>query len=194
MDDFETFTLVRPATHHSSKNNRNRSATTSSGNQPNTRNASRTVINPLQPVLEGRAKDVTTYNSSTVIYAQHPEVLTTFLAHDVNVLSHNSMALRVACKMGAIETARRLLEAGCDPSANNNEALIWAAENGYDDVVLLLMRQYNTDPSANKNAALRLATLYKHSEVIDVLRSDVRVSGLSVDQDPDTLRARELIY
>src|SRR3990170_5320587 len=143
---------------------------------------------PLGKALKGipiTGKNLNINQNELISYGQNIKVLEGLLRDkSVNPASRDSMSLRVAAKMGMLESVKMLIATGCDPSANHNEAIIWAAENGYDDVVLFLMRQYNTDPSDQNNKALELAKQYDHNKIIEVLTSDSRVSGIGYEKDP----------
>jgi len=132
------------------------------------------VLMGFTPEVDDRSGGVN--ENELISYGQNPKVLKSLLSNpSVNPLARNSMSLRVASKMGMLQSVKMLLNAGCDPSSNNNEAIIWAAENGYDEIVLLLIRQYNTDPSDQDNKAYILASKYKHLRVLEVLLADTRV-------------------
>ena len=61
-----------------------------------------------------------------------------------------------------------------DPSANNNYAIGWAAENGQLELVKYLMslpKSYGIDPSAGNNGAIRWAAENGHLDVVKYLMS-----------------------
>lgn len=112
-----------------------------------------------------------------ITFAQSPRVFRNLVDKKASVLTDDSIGLRLAAKVGNLAAVKLFTEAGANPAANNNEAIYWAAENGYDDIVSYLMQQPNTNPSAVNNRALAVAKKYKHKYVIEVLESDCRVTG-----------------
>ena len=61
-----------------------------------------------------------------------------------------------------------LVENGADVTANDNEAVEWAIENGYLDIVKFLV-EHGADITANIGEAARLASIYGHDEVVEYL-------------------------
>ena len=72
-----------------------------------------------------------------------------------------------ACINGKIDIVKQLLPQ-VDSSAQDNYAIRWAAENGYKDIVELLLRDSRVDPSANDNEAIRLATCNVHKDIVEL--------------------------
>lgn len=68
-----------------------------------------------------------------------------------------------------------LLDKRVNPSANNNEALIWAIQNGELEIVKLLLIHKRIDPSLNNNAVIREAITYIRPEIVKLLLSDPKV-------------------
>ena len=66
-----------------------------------------------------------------------------------------------------VDVIKRLIKEGADPRVCDNEALIWAAENGHTEVVRLLIPV--SDPKACDNEAPRWATEYEHTEVVKAM-------------------------
>ena len=62
-----------------------------------------------------------------------------------------------------------------DVSANNNYAIRYAAENGYADIVKLLLKDKRVDPAAGYNYAIRYAAANDHYDVVKLLLKDKRV-------------------
>jgi len=187
--DLETFDIEKPK-----KTQQTRQKVAGKTQKLETSHVSRDLDNVMRGILP-KSKKLGDNENELVVYGQNPSVLKSLLAdNQVNPSARDSMALRVACKMGIIESVKMLIDAGCDPAAHDNEAIIWAAENGYDDIVELLILQYNTDPSAQKNKARAFAEKYKHDRVLKVLMRDARVSGFQGDSDTDTQMALSLIY
>ena len=73
-----------------------------------------------------------------------------------------------ACRNGNINIVKQLLSQ-VDPSANDNEAIKWAARMGRQDVVKLLLKDSRVDPSARDNYAIRWAAQNGHKEVVELL-------------------------
>jgi ankyrin repeat protein len=71
-----------------------------------------------------------------------------------------------------------LIEAGYDPSADNNFSIISASKAGYTNIVQLLMTDPRVDPSADNNAASIFALQRRHFEVIILLLKDPRVDPI----------------
>ena len=92
-----------------------------------------------------------------------------------------------ACKTGRIETVKRLIEEeGVDPSAHNNDAVIWAAWNGHIKVVKYLCSlpiEKGVDPSAMDNLAVRGAAQDGHLDVVKYLCSLSSVDPSAWDND-----------
>lgn len=62
-----------------------------------------------------------------------------------------------------------------DPSAKDNEAIRWAARDGYLEIVKVLLADKRVDPSAKTNSAIRWAAENGHLEVVKILIQDPRV-------------------
>ena len=206
-DDFEVFSLVRPDTTAKSRPPQASSKPKSNLQAQKSRPSSKKVKAPAKPaypvsinrdmqnVLDANPEYIKHFTSDLMSYAVHPATLDLLVSKpEIDPLARNSMALRVACKMGILSSVEKLIDAGSDPAANNNEAIIWASENGYDDIVELLLQQYNVDPSVDSNRAYKLALKYKHTEVQKVLSRDARVSGQTHGTDADSEKAYQLIY
>jgi len=146
-------------------------------------------VSGISRVLSGvPVRYMRTGDDILVTYAVNPDQLKSMVGN-FDFTTRDSMVLRVAAKCGIYKSVVIANEAGADPSAKNNQAIQFAAENGYDDIVSYLMKQPNTNPADNNNEALRLAKKYKHERVIQVLESDSRVSPNTVPDD-----ALSLIY
>jgi len=68
-----------------------------------------------------------------------------------------------------------LKEEGVDPSADDNYAIRWAAQNGHLEVVKLLLKDKRVDPGAVDNAAIQWASRDGHLEIVKLLLEDKRV-------------------
>ena len=90
-----------------------------------------------------------------------------------------------ACDKGDSELVEMLLQDGTgrvNPSANTNEAIRIASENGHHLVVDRLLQDSRVNPSADANYAIRYASCYGHHLVADRLLQDGRVDP-SVDDN-----------
>lgn len=112
-----------------------------------------------------------------ITFGQTPSVFRKLISQGASALTDDSIGLRLAAKVGNLTAVKLYVEAGANPAANNNEAIYWAAENGYDDIVAYLMQQPNTNPADSNNRALTVAKKYKHKYVISILETDARVTG-----------------
>ena len=61
------------------------------------------------------------------------------------------------------------------PAAQDNEAIIHAAQYGHIDVVKLLLTYEQVDPTAQNNKAINEAVLWGHSDVVKLLLTYERV-------------------
>ncbi|MDD4082043.1 MAG: ankyrin repeat domain-containing protein [Sphaerochaetaceae bacterium] len=66
-----------------------------------------------------------------------------------------------------LEVIKRLIDEGADPKVDDSYALRWAAENGYLDIVKILLPL--SDASARDNEALVIAARYGHLEIVKLL-------------------------
>ena len=76
--------------------------------------------------------------------------------------------------LGEIEQVKVLLEQGIDPNQTDDEgysALQAAAENGYLDIVQLLIAQGADASYQSEYTALQLAEMADHQEIIAYLKS-----------------------
>ena len=73
-----------------------------------------------------------------------------------------------ACRYGHVEVVKLLLEAGVDPTSNNNKAIKYACGNGHVEVVKLLLKA-GVNPSVSDDYPLRIACENGHLEVVKVL-------------------------
>ena len=187
MDDFQVFTIIRPTNSVVAKPKNKLKSTGVQSTKP--------INRDFQNVLDARPTYIKHFSSNLMDYGVNPGVLDMLISKKtLDVSIHNSMALRVACKMGIISSVVKLINLGSDPAANNNQGIVWASENGYDDIVSLLLLQYNVDPSVESNKAYILAVKYGHTKVQKVLLRDSRVSGLINGTDKHGKIAATYIY
>ena len=74
-----------------------------------------------------------------------------------------------ACEEGDVGVVCLCIQAGTDPSANNNAAISTASENGHYGVVDRLLQDPRVNPSALDQFAIRLASENGHYAVVDRL-------------------------
>ena len=87
-----------------------------------------------------------------------------------------------ATRIGDVDAVVHLLELGVDPSAENNDAILFASMH-YSEVLKILLEDPRVDPSANDNFALRLASAEGHTEVVRILLADERVDPSAKDNE-----------
>ena len=73
-----------------------------------------------------------------------------------------------AAGSGDIDVVKELLEKGVDPSAEDDEAIRVAAENGHTEVVRRLLDDNRVDPAAMDNYAIRVAAANNHPKVLEL--------------------------
>jgi ankyrin repeat protein len=71
-----------------------------------------------------------------------------------------------------------LLDPRFDPSYQNNQAIINAAENGQIKIVERLMSDPRVNPADQNNETIKLANLNGHAEILHILRKDPTVAKL----------------
>ncbi|KAI8612452.1 ankyrin repeat-containing domain protein [Chytriomyces sp. MP71] len=76
---------------------------------------------------------------------------------NVNPRDDNDYALKCSCETGQTEIVKLLLGLGCDPAAEHNVSLMYAAEFGHADVMRLLLDDARVDPSEDGWNAFGLA-------------------------------------
>jgi heme oxygenase len=81
--------------------------------------------------------------------------------------------------LGVVE--RLLQDKRVDPSADENYAVAWAAQNGHLAVVERLLQDKRVDPSAEGNEAVRRAAARGHLAVVERLLQDERVDPSAED-------------
>jgi ankyrin repeat protein len=89
---------------------------------------------------------------------------------------------KTICRENDVDLLNLLLQyPGFDPAANENRALVMAAEHGHTEIVKILITDYRVDPSIPNNKALVRAAMNGHSEVVKILLQDERVDPTSND-------------
>ncbi|KAJ3219638.1 hypothetical protein HDU67_000126 [Dinochytrium kinnereticum] len=86
----------------------------------------------------------------------------------------NSEGLRQAASKGYAGVVRAFLEDArdaCDPAACGNIAIKMASQNGFYEVVLLLLNDGRCNPSAERNFAVKKAIAKGHMDVVRLLLS-----------------------
>ncbi|KAJ3236064.1 hypothetical protein HDU77_011867 [Chytriomyces hyalinus] len=74
-----------------------------------------------------------------------------------------------AAEYGHADSVSRLIEAGADPSWNDNQALRLGSMLGHEDVVCSLLNDLRTDPSVKSSEVLIPAMQHKHHTVVSLL-------------------------
>ena len=77
---------------------------------------------------------------------------------------------------GFLDEVKRLIQQGVDPSDKDNLPIRLASENGYIDVVKMLLQDPRVDPSGRNNEAIRWSSENGHIEVVRELLKDPRVN------------------
>ena len=90
---------------------------------------------------------------------------------DIGKFRTHKIGIKKIMQLGEVETWMYLCKNGLDVTANNNDALIWAARNGYLDVVEYL-HENGADITAEDNEAVRWAAAYGHLEVVKYLHKN----------------------
>ena len=87
-----------------------------------------------------------------------------------------------ACKRGDLLLVEQLLQdARVDPSASDNCAIRWAAEDGHSAVVERLLQDERVNPAADDNYVIRWAARKGHLAVFERLLQDKRVDPAADD-------------
>jgi len=111
-------------------------------------------------------------------------------------------ALGAAAWIGFTDAVKLLLsDYGVDPSAQDNDAVIYASSNEHLEIVRLLLKDDRVDPSARDNIALVCASQNGYLEIVKLLLSDDRVDPsayiidyiLSLDYVKDDLEIVKLL-
>ena len=73
------------------------------------------------------------------------------------------------------------IQAGVDPSAQDNNAIQRASANGHLPIVDRLLLDPRVDPSAKNNGAIQVASINGHLPIVDRLLQDARVDPSAKD-------------
>ena len=87
-----------------------------------------------------------------------------------------------AIENGNLEKVQQMLSI-YDPSADYNWAIRTASENGYTEIVKLLLEDQRVDPSDDENEAIIYACANGHTEVVRLLLADPRVDPTDDEND-----------
>jgi ankyrin repeat protein len=66
------------------------------------------------------------------------------------------------------------LDGNFDPANHDNDMVKWAAENGHDRVVQVLLRDKRVDPTAEDHYCIQIASSCGHNKVLELLLEDKR--------------------
>ena len=109
--------------------------------------------------------------------SQAMKTLETFEANltAINVTEDKTSLFQTAVTNGDATLVDLCIQAGVDPSVQDNSAIQEASSNGHLPVVNRLLEDERVDPSVTNNAAVRFASYNRHLPVVDRLLQDVRV-------------------
>lgn len=92
-----------------------------------------------------------------------------------------------ACSNDDLHTVINEIDKGVDPSADNNFAIRWAADNGHLAVVESLLQDHRVDPAISDNFTILLAAKNGRVKTVVTLLDHLRRSH------PDTIEALKKI-
>jgi len=101
-------------------------------------------LSPLQPYELAMTNNIAELEKikdlprDVIAYCQDVKTIEYLIGRGIDPTYGSSMALAVACKTGRIDAVRKLVEEGCDPTAENNRALRFTEDYGHDEVVTYL--------------------------------------------------------
>ncbi|KAJ3332799.1 hypothetical protein HDU76_013046 [Blyttiomyces sp. JEL0837] len=104
------------------------------------------------------------------------------VACDLDYLENYNPVLVHAATHGNLENVKLSIEAGADPSANDNEAFMKAAENGHASVLEYLI-SLNPLDAESYIAAIESASVKGHADVVRLL---IGMEGLNFNDDDNT--------
>ncbi|MCK4501277.1 ankyrin repeat domain-containing protein, partial [Candidatus Babeliales bacterium] len=115
------------------------------------------------------------YNNEAIRYASlngHLEVVKELLKDKrVNPSDYNNEAIRYASLNGHLEVVKELLkDKRVNSMINHNELINIAAKKGYTDIVIELLKN-GVDPVKFGNISIKQATLYGHTNIVNILRN-----------------------
>ena len=140
------------------------------------------------PILQAALLQPNPYNSEAI---EHELSLSVLLELGYPPFANDSLAIRLAVRMGALSSVRILLADGrADPGAQNNVCLLIACYNGYTEIVRLLLADTRVDPTEHNAAALccaqernrdRFRTGERaHIDIVMLLLSDWRLASYTI--------------
>lgn len=101
----------------------------------------------------------------------------------VNVYSHRSHVLYLACQAGHLPMVEYLLQLpGIDPYTDN--PIVSACENGHTDVVRRMLNDSRVDPSCQESLAIQVAAQEGHAQIVRMLMADSRVDTTRNNSNP----------
>ena len=98
----------------------------------------------------------------------HSEVLKYLVELGCDPTVDNNYAILLLSYTGNLEVVKYLLGLGCDPTAENNWAIGFASRNGRLEVVKYLV-SVGCDPKADNNWAIQIASENGHLDVVKYL-------------------------
>ena len=124
-------------------------------------------------------KSIASFDADSIMYAQHPETLDLLLRKDVDPRYADSIALIIAAKMGSLDSCKKLLEAGAEPSDQSYRCILVAAEMGFDEVLVLLLSHVDTRlmDVESLQKANELANKYKHKRCVSILSNTLQTAS-----------------
>lgn len=81
-----------------------------------------------------------------------------------------------AARDGDIMAVNAFIKSGMDPSIQDNWALIWAARNGYKQVVTYLLKDTRVNPCAQDFKAIKEAIENNQKDTLELLIKDPRIN------------------
>lgn len=130
----------------------------------------------LIPILlkDGRFNPAVDNNDTIIRAAQFGDLETVkLLLADPRVDPTVSDALGQAVFSGHYKIVMLLLDAGADPSAENNNAIHWAARLGHTEIVRVLLKDKRVDPTTRD--VVEWAARLGHYDTVKVLLEDPRI-------------------
>jgi ankyrin repeat protein len=89
----------------------------------------------------------------------------------------------LAIERNCTDLVRKMLEMGFDPTEINDNPLRIPCEQGYEEIVKLLLSCDSIVVSAGRNEALVLASVNGHKKIVEMLLNDSRLDTLSLSSE-----------